>query len=593
MLVSQRSTICLLILGLIVCPSLSKAEEGFLFRNQQKTTGSARYYSGVEPYALQAQLPTLPTEPAAKEPAKAPAATPAPAAPAPAAPQATTPASATPKPATPAPAAPKAATPAPATPKVVTEPKPNPVPPAAAKPVPVKPTPIKPVPVKPIPPSDHIMPDTMIGDSCAVGDDCCASTCGQQGSCSSGCNGGCGLGYDCCGEKDFFRSGNFYIRGWIDQGATFNSMSPKDRTNESGYNWRSNEYMMNQLYTIIGRDVTANGCFWDAGGRVDTLYGTDYRYTQALGLETHKAGGFDNTARWNSQTPGGQEAIYGFSMPQLYAEFAVPMAQGTTFKFGHFYSLIGYESPMAPQNFFYSHSYARVYGEPTTETGMLASSKISPNVVVHGGFSQGWNIWESPMQALTFIGGVCWTSHDDRTSVGFAIDTGQNPTVVNPQTGIVTETGERTILSLVISQQFGTRWTYIFQYDFGSQQGAFTNLQDQPQTANWYGINNYLFYALSDTLSAGMRMEWFCDADRYIIFDAAGIQGWSGTDCCELTIGLNWQPNDCIIVRPELRWDWSNVKGPDSIITGLPARLYNDFHSSYQFLFATDLIVRF
>ena len=61
MLVSQRSTICLLILGLIVCPSLSKAEEGFLFRNQQKTTGSARYYSGVEPYALQAQLPTLPT----------------------------------------------------------------------------------------------------------------------------------------------------------------------------------------------------------------------------------------------------------------------------------------------------------------------------------------------------------------------------------------------------------------------------------------------------------------------------------------------------------------------------------------------------
>ena len=394
------------------------------------------------------------------------------------------------------------------------------------------------------------------------------------------------MNYDCCGEKDFFRSGNFYIRGWIDQGATFNSMSPKDRWNGPvGYNWRSNEYMMNQLYTVIGRDVTANGCFWDAGGRVDALYGTDYRYTQATGLETHKIG---NTPRWNTQTPGGQDAIYGFSMPQLYAEFAVPLAQGTTFKFGHFYSLIGYESPMAPQNFFYSHSYARVYGEPTTETGMLASSKISPNVVVHGGFSQGWNIWESPIQALSFIGGVCWTSHDDRTSVGFAIDAGHYPVQAQTQT-TPAQGDERTVLSLVVSQQFGSRWTYVFQYDFGSQQNAFTNAQHQSQTANWYGISNYLFYSLSDTLSAGMRMEWFCDADRYLVFEAAGDPNLSGKDYCELTIGLNWQPNDCVTVRPEFRWDWSNVKGNERS----PFRPYNDFSSSYQFLFATDVMPAF
>ncbi len=550
MVVKLRSTICLLMFGLIACPSISSAEEGFFFRNQQKAagSGSAHYYDGVAPYALQAQLPTLADE---KPDAKPPAA---------------------PKDASPKPASPEVASPKPASPEVAPTPKPNPAPPAAANPKPAKPT----------PPREMILPQSVIDDCGAVSDDCSEDTCDRQGCYDPGCKGDCNsIGYDCCDERDFFRSGNFYIRGWIDQGVTFNSNSPKDRTNgPTGYNWRSNEYMMNQLYTVIGRDVTANGCIWDAGGRVDVLYGTDYRYTQATGLETHK---INNTARWNANDSFGALGMYGFSMPQLYAEFAVPLAQGTTFKFGHFYSLIGYESPMAPQNFFYSHSYARIYGEPTTETGMLASSKISPNVVVHGGFSQGWNVWESTIQALSFIGGVCWTSHDDQTSVGFAIDTGHFP--VQVQTDPI-ESDVRTVCSLVISQQFGCRWTYIFQYDFGSQQNAFTNPQDQPQTANWYGINNYLFYCLSDTLSAGMRVEWFSDADRFIVFEDPNNQNLSGKNYCELTLGLNWQPNDCIIVRPELRWDWSDVKSPTF-------RPYNDFKSSYQFLFATDVIIRF
>ena len=533
MVINLRSTICLLMLGLIACPSISADEEGFLFRNQEKAagSGSAGDDSGVPPFVLQAQLPTLGEE---KPDTK-----------------------------TKTPAKPKAAKP-----EAVSKPKSNPTPRAATKPK---------------PPGKVTLSESAIDDCCGVNGDCCETTCDRQGCYDSGCNGDCNrTDYDCCNERDFFRSGNFYIRSWIDQGATFNSESPKDRVNgPTGYNWRSNEYMMNQLYTIIGRDVKVNGCLWDAGGRVDLLYGTDYIYTQATGLETHKIG---NTPRWNSPAPSGLPATYGFSMPQLYAEFAVPLAQGTTLKFGHFYSLIGYESPMAPQNFFYSHSYARVYGEPTTETGMLASSKISPNVVVHGGFSQGWDIWETPIQALSFIGGVCWSSHDDQTSVGIAIDTGHFPVQVNPPTG-----DDRTILSLVVSQQLGCRWTYIFQYDVGSQQNAFTDGQNQPQTANWYGINNYLFYCLSDTLSAGMRVEWFCDEDRFLVFEQAGVAGFTGTNYSELTLGLNWQPNNRITVRPEVRWDWSNVKGSAQ----LPFRPYNDFNSSYQFLFATDVIIRF
>ena len=524
MVVHLRSTICLFLFVLIACPSIARAQTGFIFRDQisRDASPAVQHHQWVLPYTAQVQRQTIATKPALKPTAK------------------------------------KNAT------SRATDNS----------------------------PTESTVDDyaDMTGDCrdtaccdvgcCDVG--CCDVGCCDVGCCDVGCceNTGCrddgcggcrGIGFDCCDQRDFFRSGNFYIRGWVDQGITFNSASPANRTNGPvGYNWRSNDYMMDQLYAVIGRDVCANGSFWDAGGRVDILYGTDFRYTQSQGLETHA---INNTPRWNAT-----DALYGFSLPQLYAEFAVPFAQGTTFKFGHFYSIIGYESPMAPRNFFYSHSYTKIYGEPTTETGMLASTKVSPNLMLHGGISRGWDMWENPYNTITFIGGACWTSPDDRTSVGFAIDTGDREKDKN-----------RTILSLVISRQLAKRWTYVFQYDFGSQQDAFRNQQSQLQDANWFGIDNYLFYAISDTLSAGLRVEWFRDEDRFIVFNAAGNPALSGNDYCEITLGLNWQPNDCIIVRPELRWDWSDVKGSAQF----PFRPYDDFTASHQFLFATDIIIRF
>ncbi len=512
-----RFSTCLLLLGLIAIPSMAFAQEGFIFRPRasKPTSSASSYYRDIVPYATQARQTDL----AAKTEIKN---------------------TDSPRPENKVAAESKAATESNV---------------AAGSKI-------------------DDAGQTNTSDSQQSAGDGFDSGCGETA--CDGCDVGCGgLGCDFGDERDFFRSGQFYIRGWIDQGMTFNSASPADRSNGPvGYNWRSNDYTMNQLYTTFGRDVCANGCFWDAGGRVDLLYGTDYRYTEAIGLETDSSG----DPHWNGLTPGGYEALYGLSMPQIYAEFAVPFALGTTFKFGHFYSIIGYESPMAPQNFFYSHSYTKVYGEPATETGMLASTKMSPNLVFHGGFSRGGDMWENPNDTMSFLGGICLSSLDERTSIGFAIDSGDRE-----------ENENRTILSLVFTRQLGERWTYVLQYDFGSQQDAFRDQQGELQKAEWYGIDNYIFYSLSDTLSAGLRVEWFRDADRYVVFNAEGNPALSGSDYCEITLGLNWQPTKCVMVRPELRWDWSDVKGSELF----PFRPYDDFTASHQFMFATDLIVRF
>ena len=44
---------------------------------------------------------------------------------------------------------------------------------------------------------------------------------------------------------------------------------------------------MNQLWLGWERPVKTDGCGWDIGGRVDLMYGSDWRYGECYGLETN------------------------------------------------------------------------------------------------------------------------------------------------------------------------------------------------------------------------------------------------------------------------------------------------------------------
>ena len=79
------------------------------------------------------------------------------------------------------------------------------------------------------------------------------------------------------------------LESWLDQGATINTLSPRNRINGPvTFNDRSNDYQLNQIYLRLKRDVDTEGDRWDMGGRVDLLYGTDSIYTEARGLESDR-----------------------------------------------------------------------------------------------------------------------------------------------------------------------------------------------------------------------------------------------------------------------------------------------------------------
>ncbi len=348
--------------------------------------------------------------------------------------------------------------------------------------------------------------------------------------------------------------------GWLDQGATINTLSPRDRINGPvTFNNRSNDYQLNQLYARLKRDVDTECGRWDLGGRIDFLYGTDSIYTEARGLETFD----DFSPKWNAQQ-------LGAALPQCYMEAFCPWGAGLDMKIGHFYAPIGYESVPATNNFFYSHSYTYQYGEPFTFTGLLGTTKLG-DFTIQAGMTRGWDNWEDNNNDLGFVGGIHWTSANERTDIALGVTAGYEQP--DPSTNV------RTLYSLVIQQKIGDRWQYVFQHDFGDEDGAGVG----GSIAQWYGINQYLFYTINDCWKAGLRFEWFYDGNGSRVRIGDVPVGQTGT-YYELTAGVNWTPNKHVIVRPEFRWDFTGT--PDLYPFGDDTR-------SNQVLVDCDVIVRF
>ena len=365
---------------------------------------------------------------------------------------------------------------------------------------------------------------------------------------------------DACGVRGGRSRRTFWgfgLDGWISQGVTINTDSPADGSNfPVTFNDRSNDYQMNQLYLALARSVNEDGRSWDVGGRVDLLYGTDSAFTTTRGLETER----DLSAKWNSHR-------YGLALPQTYMEVYAPWGNGVTMKVGHFYTILGYETVPAAENFFYSKSYALQYAEPFTHTGFLGSTRLGI-LNFHAGMTRGWDNWEDNNNDLGFLGGIDWTSRDERTSIAFAIHVGREQDEPPANDNL------RSLYSLVVQHWLSERLQYVGQYDHGFEEGGAAYGRD----ADWFGLNQYLYYTINPCWRAGLRAEWFRDED------AARIDPNAGADYFALSLGMNWMPNDWITVRPELRWDWVDALAGHTLPPG---------HRDDQVLLAADVVARF
>ncbi len=408
------------------------------------------------------------------------------------------------------------------------------------------------------------------------------SSCPSNG-CNGGCNGCCNGCDSACEDEcgpwklfDFGECSPWIISGFVDQGFTWNPDSPTDRFNAPlVFNDRANEYQLNQVYLYAERTTNTDYNWFDVGGRVDLLYGTDWRFTPAAGLEVNQ----DGTDRWNV----GQR-FYGLAMPQLYAEFAV---SDVKFKVGRWYTIAGYEVVPATGNFFYSHAMTHQYFEPFTHTGILGSWAMSDAVTFYGGIDRGWDQWENNNAGdnPSFIGGVTLTG--DIFTLAWAFTAGNEAAL-----GSVPTTQSRYYNSWVLTTNVTENFKWVLEHDYGFQDDAVSDGNGGVQDAEWYSVTNYFFYTINCKWAAGLRAEWSRDDDGFRVATLGPPKGpgrgpgFAG-NFYEVTCGLHYQANANILFRPEVRWDWYD--GED----GVGGRPFDDGTDSSLFTMGVDAIVTY
>lgn len=370
------------------------------------------------------------------------------------------------------------------------------------------------------------------------------------------------------------------IRGWVDFGITFNRDNPPSHFNGvMQFNDREDQVVVNQVYLVIERPTETQDGGFDIGFRFDAFWGTDSRFVEALGMGQ----------QWNND-----QEFYGFCLPQMYVEAAWG---NLSVQVGRFYTIAGYERVPAPDNFFYSHSYAMAYAQPFTHTGVMASYDLDVGplgtVTFIGGIDRGWDIFcEAPDNVdLGSFCGVEWQNDWGTTgwdsSVAFAYLTGHGP--ANPFIPGLED--DHYVYTLVASQTVFDRVTYVFEYFYGKQQ---TGSPFDGSDAPWYGYVHHVYVTLTEQLSVGFRCERFRDAEgsrvggfgRRIAGSPIVPFGFAG-DFQACTVGLQYRPHPNVRLRAEARFD--KFEG----VSGFGPRPFNDGQDDTQTTFAIDCLIEF
>jgi hypothetical protein len=192
-----------------------------------------------------------------------------------------------------------------------------------------------------------------------------------------------------------------HLYGWVD--ASVNGTTSSDTNYPLTYGFIPNRPVMNQAVLTLERlPDTLQRNHFDWGFHLSGFFGTDYRYTIAKGY------GSDQLLKDNRQ--------YGFDPLWESVDLYFPVKDGLVLRFGRFPSVPGIETQLAPSNYTISHSLV-FSAAPSTETGALATLKLTPQWMVQLGISAGHDVapWteDRKLSAIACLDYSTQTNHDN------------------------------------------------------------------------------------------------------------------------------------------------------------------------------------
>jgi hypothetical protein len=152
---------------------------------------------------------------------------------------------------------------------------------------------------------------------------------------------------------------------------------------------------------------------------------------------------------------------------------------------------------------------------------------------------------------------------------------------------------------LVYALPLASDLQYVVHSDFGFQHAAVptAGAGGGADDAQWFGINQYLFWTCSSAWKWGANLEWFRDDDGFRVLGAGPSFGAPNArsfgrgpfagDFYRVTPGPQWTPHGNVLVRPSLLFDVYDGPGQAG------ARPFDDGASRRQLLLNLDLVLFF
>lgn len=340
------------------------------------------------------------------------------------------------------------------------------------------------------------------------------------------------------------------IYGYTEAGYMYDVTAPgsHDGPTLMGLNNLKKTPVLDKVGLTIERTVNPAKKQFDWGFRTKTIWGFDSKWIHSNGLYATQTGRY----QWDPL--------------EVYMDVALPYVP-MKIRFGKWIELAGFEQFDAniysafgdPSRALYSYSYSFLYAEPGTQTGVLATYVLNPKWTFDAGFTRGWN--QSTRDAnnyLDFLGRVTYTP-SDKTSIIFVMTEGPEfPIAVGR--GLPTGDNKHswTALDLVVTHKVTDKLSIGTGIDFVNAP-QIPGLKDG--TKQWGAVDGYLSYAIDSRFTLNTRLEWYNDSSNGFATGTA-----TGANYYESTVGIAIKPfpNDktlsSLLIRPEVRYDWSNRK---------------------------------
>ena len=289
------------------------------------------------------------------------------------------------------------------------------------------------------------------------------------------------------------------------------------------------QVVLNAAKVVLEKPVATDKL--EAGARVDLLFGQDAAVIKSAGLNLGDHG----------------------DLPQAFVTVNIPTGEGkyVQFKGGKIATLMGLEVIEDVVNPNLSVGNQFIYVENFTNTGLRMDVKPGAKVDFQVVVFNGWDVVEDNNTKKSFMGRMGLTPSAS-TTIGLLGFVGNEKTAVSG----TTPDGNRYGGEVLLTQKAGDRATVYVQGDYGEEEDALGAGVD----AKWWAVGLWTTYDVNPTLTVAIRGDYVDDQDGLRTSGVLGYPANTGQKFGSATLTLNVKKWDSALIRPEIRYDRSDLQ---------------------------------